>query len=460
MAVAFCLCCVLLVTSVASLPTKTFNQKQDGSLNIHAQLENVIVVLVPTSGISLIDPAAKSRPNKNSLLHLMGKTSQNIDKAPADNRVGEDVEEKSNDSSSQSKNDDTSSSTISESNNIQSSALESKNSVESPVLILESVNSQVYPIVIPTSEDDKGKPVSATESKINYSPSSVSENKLISSPLSSGSDSENLDFSSITITKSESDGVSPTKVLESENQEQSTNPHSLEAAPLVPESEQDDQSSPSVVKAGSVASPTSATSDSENEPSSVLKTNTSESSIIPKPEISDKSSPVSKLPDSFDKLKISNEFTTSNSESKLSESSSSSILGTVTKITKTSCLTNQINAASQPLLINTSRENEAPSDSEPSGMISESNSKFEKGEGENTGSLASVNKISVVLIGSADPSKNTNSPDSTESKLPDPLLLVPAVKPKNELPEVVVAESPSVSLKNDHTRERTIFWNK
>lgn len=63
---------------VLCLPFKIYNQRQDGELNVHAQLDNFIIVLVPTSGISWDIAGKASRPfkqgNAGNLLQIFSRT--------------------------------------------------------------------------------------------------------------------------------------------------------------------------------------------------------------------------------------------------------------------------------------------------------------------------------------------------------------------------------------------------
>lgn len=52
----------LFIAPIICLPFKLYNQRQDGELNVHAQLDNFIIVLVPTSGINWVDITAKAKP--------------------------------------------------------------------------------------------------------------------------------------------------------------------------------------------------------------------------------------------------------------------------------------------------------------------------------------------------------------------------------------------------------------
>lgn len=62
-------------------PFKIYSQRQNGDLNVHAQLDNFIIVLVPTSGVNWVDITAKTKPYNNqgssgdgNVFHLYNKT--------------------------------------------------------------------------------------------------------------------------------------------------------------------------------------------------------------------------------------------------------------------------------------------------------------------------------------------------------------------------------------------------
>lgn len=68
---------LLFTTPVICLPFKAYNQRQDGEFNVHAQLDNFVIILVPTSGINWVDIAAKARPYKQgsgNFLQLFSRT--------------------------------------------------------------------------------------------------------------------------------------------------------------------------------------------------------------------------------------------------------------------------------------------------------------------------------------------------------------------------------------------------
>lgn len=47
--------CLVWVTSVLAAPIKTYDQRQQGDLNIHAQLDNIVVVVIPSARLNLLE---------------------------------------------------------------------------------------------------------------------------------------------------------------------------------------------------------------------------------------------------------------------------------------------------------------------------------------------------------------------------------------------------------------------
>lgn len=71
------LCVAGLVTAA---PVKTYDQRQHGELNIHAQLDNIVILLIPSSKINLMDVSPESennltqvKPDKNAFLEFLQK---------------------------------------------------------------------------------------------------------------------------------------------------------------------------------------------------------------------------------------------------------------------------------------------------------------------------------------------------------------------------------------------------
>lgn len=74
--VALGLLCVAGIVTAA--PVKTYDQRQHGELNIHAQFDNIVVLLIPSSKINLMDvsPEAENnlthvKPDKNAFLEFL-----------------------------------------------------------------------------------------------------------------------------------------------------------------------------------------------------------------------------------------------------------------------------------------------------------------------------------------------------------------------------------------------------
>lgn len=69
------LCAVGLATAA---PARTYDQRQHGELNIHAQLDNIVILLIPSSKINLMDVSPESennlthgKPDKNAFLEFL-----------------------------------------------------------------------------------------------------------------------------------------------------------------------------------------------------------------------------------------------------------------------------------------------------------------------------------------------------------------------------------------------------
>lgn len=74
--VALGLLCVAGIVTAA--PVKTYDQRQHGELNIHAQFDNIVVLLIPSSKINLMDVSPESennlthvKPDKNAFLEFL-----------------------------------------------------------------------------------------------------------------------------------------------------------------------------------------------------------------------------------------------------------------------------------------------------------------------------------------------------------------------------------------------------
>ncbi|XP_066995814.1 uncharacterized protein [Anabrus simplex] len=82
----------LLATALAA-PLTTYDQRQEGDFNVHAHLENFIIVLIPSGNSGLLDFAAKSSPGKlNQIKRLIGHSDgyshvKHVEKPPADAEV-------------------------------------------------------------------------------------------------------------------------------------------------------------------------------------------------------------------------------------------------------------------------------------------------------------------------------------------------------------------------------------
>uniref|UniRef100_A0A1B6MCA4 Zonadhesin n=1 Tax=Graphocephala atropunctata TaxID=36148 RepID=A0A1B6MCA4_9HEMI len=50
-----------LLGTAVSAPVSTYDQRQQGELNIHAQLDNIVIVLIPTSNFNLLNLAGKTK---------------------------------------------------------------------------------------------------------------------------------------------------------------------------------------------------------------------------------------------------------------------------------------------------------------------------------------------------------------------------------------------------------------
>ncbi|KAG8276810.1 hypothetical protein J6590_056176 [Homalodisca vitripennis] len=50
-----------LLGTVVGAPVRTYDQRQQGELNIHAQLDNIVIVLIPTSSFNLLSLAGKTK---------------------------------------------------------------------------------------------------------------------------------------------------------------------------------------------------------------------------------------------------------------------------------------------------------------------------------------------------------------------------------------------------------------
>lgn len=57
------LCVVVVVGLVTAAPARTYDQRQQGELNIHAQFDNIVVLLIPSSKINLMDVSPESTEN-------------------------------------------------------------------------------------------------------------------------------------------------------------------------------------------------------------------------------------------------------------------------------------------------------------------------------------------------------------------------------------------------------------
>lgn len=63
---------------VTATPVKTYDQRQHGELNIHAQFDNIVVLLIPSSKINLMDVSPEAehnltqvKPDKNAFLEFL-----------------------------------------------------------------------------------------------------------------------------------------------------------------------------------------------------------------------------------------------------------------------------------------------------------------------------------------------------------------------------------------------------
>lgn len=78
---AVLLLCAVGVGHLRASPVRTYDQRQQGELNIHAQLDNIVIVLVPTSNFDLFGLKGVNRfgqkPDKDEILQFLQKPHKN-----------------------------------------------------------------------------------------------------------------------------------------------------------------------------------------------------------------------------------------------------------------------------------------------------------------------------------------------------------------------------------------------
>lgn len=71
--------CMCVCVSVSGAPHKTsYDQRQQGELNIHAQLDNIVVVFIPTSNIQLMELGLKKHQKPQGFLQLLQKLKDDM----------------------------------------------------------------------------------------------------------------------------------------------------------------------------------------------------------------------------------------------------------------------------------------------------------------------------------------------------------------------------------------------
>ncbi|XP_054262740.1 neurofilament medium polypeptide-like isoform X3 [Macrosteles quadrilineatus] len=72
---------LLCVVGAGTSPLRTYDQRQQGELNIHAQLDNIVIVLVPSSNFDLLGLKGINRfgqkPSKDEILQFLQKPQKN-----------------------------------------------------------------------------------------------------------------------------------------------------------------------------------------------------------------------------------------------------------------------------------------------------------------------------------------------------------------------------------------------